>query len=245
MNDNDIKQKSPIMRVFALMLAIALLVGPVFLGLLLSKTIKLNHPSGLKGADISEYQGDIDWEKLSENMDFIFIKATEGSNHTDPNFEQNKAGAQSTDLAVGYYHFFSYDSSGKTQAEHFIDAAGDMNGKLPPVIDVEFYGDYEKSPKSAADVRDELRAMIDALEEEYGTKPIIYCTGKAYSLYGSCFEDCPLWFRNVYYYPFGKNWYFWQYSDTEVLDGYNGAEKYIDMNTFYGTKQELSSMLIK
>lgn len=245
MTDKENKRRSPMLRVAAFLLAIVLLVGPVMVGLLFSKTIKLNHPGGLKGADISEYQGDIEWDKLSDNMDFIFIKATEGSEHTDPRFAENLAGSKTTSLAVGAYHFFSYDSSGATQAEHFIDIAGDMDGMLPPVIDVEFYGDYEKSPKSISEVEPELRAMIDALEAEYGTKPIIYCTSKAYNLYSSCFDDCPLWFRNVYYYPFGKDWVFWQYSDSEELDGYHGDEKYIDMNTFEGTKDELKTMLIK
>lgn len=44
-------------------------------------------------------------------------------------------------------------------------------------------------------------------------------------------------FRNIYYKPFflsNKKWLFWQYTDRQVLNGYNGAEKYIDMNIFNG-----------
>ena len=39
----------------------------------------------LRGVDVSSYQGEIDWHLLaSQNIDFAFIKATEGSTHQDP-----------------------------------------------------------------------------------------------------------------------------------------------------------------
>jgi|GEM_PF-5758884 len=44
----------------------------------------------VRGVDVSSYQGDIDWEILSEqNIHFAFIKATEGSSFVDEYFETN------------------------------------------------------------------------------------------------------------------------------------------------------------
>ena len=44
----------------------------------------------VQGVDVSHYQGDIDWEILAgEDIDFAFIKATEGSGHTDSKFAEN------------------------------------------------------------------------------------------------------------------------------------------------------------
>lgn len=216
-------------------------------GAVLTKRVKLNHPHGVIGADISSYQGEADWEKLSQKLDFVFVKATEGSTYTDDRFEYNFCGAMDAGLYTGAYHFFSFDSEGAAQAENFISAmesTGRCDGMLPPVIDVELYGDYLSEPKSADEVRPQLEAMIAAIEKQYGTKPVIYCTGRAYRLYKDCFEDCPLWERNVYFRPLHDDWCFWQYSDTEVLDGYNGDEKYIDMNYFKGDIKELAAMRI-
>ena len=44
----------------------------------------------VRGSDLSHYQGDVDWQVLSqEGIQFACIKATEGSSSIDPNFHQN------------------------------------------------------------------------------------------------------------------------------------------------------------
>lgn len=218
--------------------------------LILSKQVKITpffaENYELDGIDISHYQGEIDWKKMEEQgIDFVFIKATEGSSYVDQRFEENWQKSGQTSLLTGAYHFFSFDSSGKTQAEHYIDAVGALQGKLPPVIDVEYYGDKEQNPPSPKEVQANLAVMLDALEEYYQVKPIIYTTYKAYHdfLKGG-FEEYPLWIRNVYYPPVLLDWTFWQYTDKAVLDGYQGTEKYIDKNVFRGTKEELKYLMI-
>ena len=86
------------------------------------------NPYPVKGVDVSSYQKDIDWEGLeSEGIGFAFIKATEGSSHCDGRFEYNWREANKTDMKVGAYHFLSYDTPGKSQAENYIDTV-DKNG---------------------------------------------------------------------------------------------------------------------
>lgn len=59
--------------------------------------------------------------------------------------------ALQTGLRVGAYHFFSYDSSGATQADNFIATVSKITNMLPPVVDVEFYGDKHRNlPDSSA-----------------------------------------------------------------------------------------------
>lgn len=237
------KRKS--VKAFVLAVLLFTLLCGGFLGAVWSKVIKLNHPKGLKGVDISSYQGETDWVVLSKQMDFVFVKATEGSSYTDEMFARNFAGARAAGLYTGAYHFFSFDSPGSTQAENFIsvlDETGLTEGMLPPVIDVELYGEYTKSPKAAEEVAAELEDMITALEKRYGKKPMIYCTDRAYRLYNEGFGDCPLWRRNVYFKPLRDDWTFWQYSDTEQLDGYEGDEGYIDMDLFKGSEEELAAL---
>ncbi|MCR5120809.1 MAG: glycoside hydrolase [Ruminococcus sp.] len=212
--------------------------------LVYKEVIKLNTPSRekypVRGVDVSSYQGEIDWTTLSQGLDFAYIKAAEGSKYADECFAYNREQARRTGLRVGAYHFFSFDSAGAAQAENFISQAEGFDGMLPPVIDVELYGKYRSEPKSAEEVIPELEQMVAMFEENYGVKPVFYATGKAYSLYiKDNFPGCGLWIRNVYLHPSEKTlWDFWQYSGKGLLDGYNGEEKYIDLNVFRGSREE-------
>lgn len=222
--------------------------------LVLRKEIKIN-PIFAKGyevhgVDVSHYQGAIDWEVLSQqNLDFAIIKATEGSTHVDERFLDNWQAAEQTHLALGAYHFFSFDSEGDRQAASYIDTVGNLSGKLAPVIDVEYYGNKRSNPPERTEVVKNLSALLDALEQQYEIKPIIYTTYTVYNDYiKGEFEDYPLWVRSVYCPPtvlFGNKWSFWQYMDTAMLDGYVGDQKYIDVNVFRGTKQELEKLMIQ
>lgn len=213
--------------------------------------VLLNNPSKdeypVRGVDVSSYQGDIDWQVLSkqDNISFAFIKATEGSSFVDPCFEYNYKEALKTTLRVGAYHFFSFDSSGKTQAQNFIENVAKTENMLPPVVDLEFYGDKEKNPPSRDKIQAELDAMLLVLEAHYGMKPIIYTTKEAYTLYvAGKYQEYDIWYRNVIsesFIPDGRQWTFWQYTNREKLAGYEGKEKYIDMNVFNGTKAEFES----
>lgn len=203
----------------------------------------------VKGIDVSHYQGTIDWPELADqDLDFAFIKATEGSGHVDECFYDNWQAAGKTELCIGAYHFFSFDSEGSKQAQFYIDTVGSLNGKLAPAVDVEFYGDKEKNPPPKEEVVKQLQEMLTVLEEHYQVKPVIYTTYKVYHRYiKDEFTAYPLWIRNVYYQPLltaGNTWTFWQYTDTAVLEGYQGAEKYIDMNVFRGTREELQELTV-
>lgn len=237
------------------MIFIALVILAVIFGILvIAKKIKIAPLFAgryeVTGIDVSHYQGSIDWPVLArQDLDFAFIKATEGSGHVDECFYDNWREAEKTDLYIGAYHFFSFDSEGGKQAQFYIDTVGSLHGKLAPVIDVEFYGDKEKNPPSREEVVTQLRKMLETLEEYYQVKPIIYTTYSAYHHYiRDEFTAYPLWIRNVYYQPFllsGNTWSFWQYTDTAVLDGYQGAEKYIDRNVFKGTREDLQKMTVQ
>lgn len=237
--------KKKILLIFSSVLAFVLIVCIVLAALLYNGIILLNNPSleefPVRGVDVSSYQGEIDWNVLSkENVSFAFIKSTEGSTHVDRYFENNLNNALKTNLKVGAYHFFSFDSSGETQAENFIVNVPKIEGMLPPVVDVEFYGDKENYPPSKEYVKKELTEILKLLENHYKVKPIIYTTEKVYDLYiKNNFNDYDLWIRNVICKP-NKNtvWKFWQYTNRETFEGYKGDEKYIDVNVFNGSVRD-------
>ena len=244
------KRKIAFGRIFVfLILPLLLLICGIFalrLKLIYDGKIVANVPDPEKypvcGVDVSRYQGNIDWDVLaSQNVTFAFIKATEGSSHQDPCFAYNWQEARKNGVYAGAYHFFSYESSGTTQAQNFIETVGNEEGTLPPVVDLEFYGDYYAEPASKQETRKILDELLNALEQHYGCKPIIYTTARAYYSYilGGDYGQYPLWMRDTNMKPIVK-WKFWQYSDQGQLEGYDGVqsdslEKYIDLNVYNGS----------
>ncbi len=201
----------------------------------------------VKGVDVSRYQGTVDWGQLEEQeIAFAFIKATEGSGHVDARFSENWDAVADTNILASAYHFFSFDSSGITQAENYIRTVGKRTGMLPPAVDIEFYGDYSQNPMEPDKAREILSELLRELERFYHVKPILYTTVPVYRRYlkGS-FAAYPLWIRNVYYQPFWdgiRNWSFWQYSDRGTLRGQEGTA--IDLNVYKGTLKELESLTV-
>lgn len=242
-----IMKKTEKIFVRCLLLLIVLAVLATLIAVLLwNGVIHLNHPSNkkypIRGVDVSSYQGEIDWKTLSkQDIDFAYIKATEGSTHIDPHFMDNLQNAQKTDLKVGAYHFFSFDSSGNKQAKHFCEVVPAVSEMLPPVVDVEYYGKYsEKSKLSVRKIRLQLHHFIDKIQAYYGKTPIIYATEESYDRFiAGDFEENPLWIRSVYS-GVAKDidWTFWQFSNRHVLSGYKGDERFIDMNVYNGAAEE-------
>ncbi|WKY45691.1 GH25 family lysozyme [Eubacteriaceae bacterium ES2] len=232
---------------------ITLIGGFIFLMLLLLMIILVNifgasnknDDSQVLGIDLSAYQGDVDWQLLaSQNIDFAFIKATEGADYTDSKFEKNWTESQKTNLKVGAYLFLNFDVTGEDQAQHFIDTVELGDNTLPPVIDLELYGNYNDTPLSKDDVQVILNGALNALEDHYGVKPIIYTTQRIFNMYiGQEYTDYKFWIVDLdSSWPDtlgnGQEFTFWQFSHRGMMDGYEGDEIFIDMNLYSGTYKE-------
>ena len=91
------------------------------------------------GIDVSHHQGNIDWPRVaaSGQVDFAWLKATQGVSHTDRRFKENWDNARSASLKVGAYHYYSMCRGGAAQAAHFIETVPRVDGALPPAVDVE------------------------------------------------------------------------------------------------------------
>ena len=209
--------------------------------LIKSKTIFINpwfvdESTSVIGADVSMHQGTIDMRRLKEqDIAFVFIKATEGSGFQDVHFAENWANAQQAGLPCGAYHFFSFDSPGVTQAENFIRTVGpEMEGHLPPAVDVEFYGDKLENPPARADVVRELASMLDALVVTDAANTDIYTGTGFYKEYlQGDFDDYRYWMSSRYVplsWEYDGTWCIWQYLSRAELDGYSGGTPYIDLN---------------
>ena len=210
----------------------------------------VDESSSTIGADVSAYQADVDMNKLKEqNIQFLYIKATEGSGAQDARFAENWENAEKAGLLSGAYHFFSYDSEGKTQAENFIKTVGaDLSGRLLPAVDVEYYGDKEQNPPAKADVIRELKIFLERLEQEYGVRPVIYTRPDLYETYlKGTFDGYKKWISSLYTplsWNYKDDWYLWQYLNRGELEGYSGGEQYIDLNVF-NKDHSLEDLIVK
>ena len=219
-----------------------------------NRTISINELSlradSIRGVDISAYQVDVDMLQLKgQGIQFIYIKATEGSSHVDDYFERNWQNAKDASLLAGAYHFFSFDSAGETQAPNFIEVVGQsLSGRLLPAVDIELYGSHTESLPQKESVVRELKAMLSALEEQYHVKPMLYVQKDLYEKYlADDFSDYPRWIRDVYVpanWHNGKDWLVWQYNDRGKLNGYSGGEKYIDLDVLNPDKS-LNDLLVQ
>lgn len=181
--------------------------------------VRLNYPSRddfpIQGIDISHHQKEIDWDRLKvSEIQFIFIKATEGGDFKDKRFQLNWRDARDRGFAVGAYHFFTFCSSGADQADNFISSVPLEKGTLPPVIDLEYGGNCQLT-SGKQEVLREVEILASRLEKAYGRKPILYVTKEFYNdfLIDQMRENA-IWIRDILVSPH------WQ-SPTET--GYSGS----------------------
>ena len=136
--------------------------------------------AGGQGIDVSHYQGRIDWEEVATNKDiqFVYVKATEGSNLVDEFYLRNLYGAKRVGIPVGAYHFFSPSASALVQLENFRSTVDPRQQDLIPIVDVEKAG-----KGSIAQFQGRLKAFLDSVEKMFGVKPIIYTGVNFYAKY--------------------------------------------------------------
>ncbi len=199
------------------------------------------------GIDVSRYQETINWDMVKAmdvggiQIDFAFIKATEGNGNTDSYFKRNWKKAKDANMIRGAYHFFIASKDGTAQAKNFIDAVKLQAGDLPPVLDVEQTNGVNKTI-----LQQRVKAWLYAAELAYGVKPIIYTNADFYKAYlNGEFEDYPLWVAH-YLRPneprISRNWQFWQHSERGKV---NGIAANVDFNVFNGDSTDLVKLLMK
>lgn len=207
------------------------------------------YPEGysIRGIDISHHQGTIDWDKLSrskigdEGISFVFIKATEGQNFLDENFNDNFYQARENGLLRGAYHYFKPSVPAKAQAQYFMKQVHLEPGDLPPVLDIE-----EKGDLSVAQLQKAARTWLDAVEKRYGVPPIIYTNYKFKQSYldSKDFDKYPYWIAHYYVrnLTYKGPWKFWQHTDCGKL---NGVREKVDLNIYNGSMYDLRRLCLE
>jgi lysozyme len=209
---------------------------------------QIDIPNGyeIHGIDVSKYQSTINWKEVRNmeekgiKIDFVFIKATEGTSIVDDQFRRNWTEAEEQNIPKGAYHFFVSNRSAKKQADNFIQIVNLKKGDLPPVLDVE-----KSHGVSVTEMRKSVKIWLDAVENHYGVKPVIYTNIDFYQRYFQTgFEEYPLWIAH-YLQPnkprIEKDWVFWQHSEKGRV---NGIKAPVDFNVFYGDSSDFNNFII-
>ena len=208
----------------------------------------VTYPEGkVRGIDVSHYQEEIDWKRLRRAqlqgtpVSFIFVKATEGTDIIDENFNQNFFNARKNNIVRGAYHFYSTKTPATKQARFFCKIVQLEDDDLPPVLDVEQIGDL--TPQK---LRTEVKTWLDQVERHYGVTPILYTSYKFRTSYLNTedFDRYPYWIAHYYVdsLTYKGQWRFWQHTDAGKIDGIRG---YVDVNVFNGSYDDLVKMTLR
>lgn len=232
-----------LIKVFAILVFASL--GAFIFFLAVTGRGETNPPSAveryyIKGADLSAHNGTVDFNALrSAGIEFVFLKASEGSSFKDSRFDANHGNARRAGLKTGAYHFFRFDQPGYMQALNLMHSVRGKTLDLPLAIDVEQW--TNPSNRHTDGIVEQIRDMKSTLET-YGYKVIIYTNKDGYRQFvKNHLEDIPLWLCSFNNIDEDVKWSFWQYSHRGII---KGVERLVDLNVFNGTKQEWDSLLI-
>ena len=232
------KSSHHVYRIFnTFLLVVVLLCGP-------QRVVKVVAPESgptLYGVDVSHYQKRIEWDTVvaKEQVDFAFVKATEGHDYSDSLFCHNWEALERVGVRRGAYHFFRAYGCGEEQALHFLRTVEMRPGDLAPVLDI------ERTDGIAPEImRQEAAIWLQIVEQHLRVRPIVYSNQHFYERHlAGHFDAYPLWVARYSdeepCLDSGKLWSIWQYSNKGCLEG---ISQLVDVNVFPGTPAMLEEL---
>ncbi|NVK34141.1 MAG: glycoside hydrolase family 25 protein [Rhodobacteraceae bacterium] len=201
------------------------------------------------GIDISKYQGDVDWKAVRRGgVEFAWIKATEGGDHSDERFLENWYGAKEAGVPRGAYHFYYFCRPVEEQVDWVIKTVPVDPDALPLVLDMEWNAHSKNCrirPPRDQILRD-MTYFVDKIEDHYGKRPVIYSSVDFHrDRLVNAFRGEQFWLRSVASYPNHiytnrNDWFFWQYTAEGRIPGIKGN---VDRNVFFGSRTQFKEWL--
>nr|BDA23703.1 hypothetical protein CPBEC1_29130 [Clostridium perfringens] len=199
----------------------------------------------LKGIDVSEHQGRINWERVKGNIDFAMLRAGYGRNNIDKQFIRNISECNRLGIKVGIYWFsYAHDVAGaKVEANYVLEAIKPYKVDYPVSYDLEYdtlrYASQQGYTIDKRTATDMVNAFCSTIEQA-GYKAMNYAN--------------PDFINNKFYqseinYPLWLAWYgvsedkakaynpaMWQYSESGSISGIGTNS--VDMNYCYADLAE-------
>lgn len=195
-----------------------------------------------KGIDVSEYQGDINWPVVKDNIDFVIIRAGFGKNNIDKQFIKNATECAKYGIPFGVY-WFSYaynEEMAKAEADYVCNAVKGMKLQYPICFDYEYDSDnWAQIVGVTVDnaLREKIAISFMNRVEERGYYASLYSNidylNRGFSALISRYD---LWVAKWGDSPPTMQYGMWQYTSKGALPGIIGA---VDMNYAYKDYPEI------
>ncbi len=83
------------------------------------------------GNDVSEWQGNIDWNTYKNNTNFVIIRSSYGVGYKDKKFDIYQSEARRVGLPIGYYHYsYPQYNTPEAEADYFLSVVNIKDGEM-------------------------------------------------------------------------------------------------------------------
>lgn len=214
---------------------LACIAALVFAALVPARAIPPSGGRQYRGIDISEFQGEIDFEEVRRSgIEAVYIRVGAGE-YTDEYFAENYERAKAAGLKIGFYHYVTARSvdEGRRQARFFASLAAGREPDMRLAMDFEYFGSLSVSQINAIS-----EAYLDELTALTRREAVIYSDlSNARNIFSRALaEKYPLWAAQ-----YGadepsangkwREWVGFQYTDEGKVGGIYGN---VDRNIFTG-----------
>lgn len=212
---------------------LACIAALVFAALVPARAIPSSGGRQYRGIDISEFQGEIDFEEVRRSgIEAVYIRVGAGE-YTDEYFAENYERAKAAGLKIGFYHYVTARSveEGRRQARFFASLAAGREPDMRLAMDFEYFGSLSVSQINAIS-----EAYLDELTALTRREAVIYSDlSNARNIFSRALaEKYPLWAAQ-----YGadepsangkwREWVGFQYTDEGRVGGIYGN---VDRNIF-------------
>lgn len=212
---------------------LACIAALVFAALVPARAIPPSGGRQYRGIDISEFQGEIDFEEVRRSgIESVYIRVGAGE-YTDEYFAENYERAKAAGLKIGFYHYVTARSvdEGRRQARFFASLAAGREPDMRLAMDFEYFGSLSVSQINAIS-----EAYLDELTALTRREAVIYSDlSNARNIFSRALaEKYPLWAAQ-----YGadepsangkwREWVGFQYTDEGRVGGIYGN---VDRNIF-------------
>lgn len=187
----------------------------------------------IPGIDVSQWQGNIDWSKVTSPIAIIKMSGGDDGLYFDSKANQNYYGAQAVGKAIGMYHFAGGNDP-VNEADYFINACSPLAENDVLVLDWEI---KHSNPVGWCET------FVNRVHEKTGIWPLIYFNGSTWNAYDwtPVTKNCGVWVAwydrdpNADLPVGGKVYVMHQYTSSGSMPGINGR---VDLNAWFGTVEQ-------
>lgn len=204
----------------------------------------------IKGIDISEMNGVIDFEKVKKSgIDFVIIRASFGRKKEDKLLHRNAKACIRNKIPIGFY-YYSYavdEETAREEALFFLKSIKDYKDhiKYPLIIDMEDSDGYkkEKNAISKKNLTNIVKVATEVIRNQ-GFIPMVYANKDYFDNYldEEELKNVPKWIAwwNEKAQIDKSKYTIWQYKSTGIVEGIGTK---VDMNESFFDYEKYTNYL--